>query len=112
MLWEALRDRPLAGREFRRQHPVGRFVLDFYCYEERLAVEVDGGVHAAQEEADWERQSVAEAMGIRVVRVPAGLVENDPAQGTGAYRSGAESEPLARARERGLRVAEGVRVRW
>ena len=93
MLWEALRDRPLAGREFRRQHPVGRFVLDFYCYEERLAVEVDGGVHAAQEEADWGRQSVAEAMGIRVVRVPAGLVENDLPKALGLIEAALRANP-------------------
>jgi very-short-patch-repair endonuclease len=48
MLWEALRNRRLDGVKFRRQHPVGPFVIDFCCPERRLAIEVDGGIHAAQ----------------------------------------------------------------
>jgi adenine-specific DNA-methyltransferase len=42
-LWSALRDRRLAGFKFRRQHPIGPFVVDFFCPERRLAVELDGG---------------------------------------------------------------------
>jgi very-short-patch-repair endonuclease len=42
LLWKALRDRRLDGFKFRRQHPVGRFVVDFCCLERRLAVELDG----------------------------------------------------------------------
>src|SRR3990172_6528086 len=54
LLWSALRSRGLAGRKFRRQHPVGPFVLDFYCHEERLAVEIDGTVHRGTRVADRE----------------------------------------------------------
>jgi adenine-specific DNA-methyltransferase len=77
LLWEVLRDRRLQGKKFRRQHPVGRFVLDFYCAEERLAVEVDGSIHADLKEVDAERQSVLEALHIRFLRIPAELVEAD-----------------------------------
>ena len=79
MLWEKLRDRRFLGLKFRRQHAVGRFVLDFYCDEVRLAVEVDGGIHdtPAQRAADVERQSAIEERGIRFVRVAAWLVETD-----------------------------------
>ena len=45
MLWEALPERRLSGFRFRCQHPVGRFILDFYCPAHRLVIEVDGGVH-------------------------------------------------------------------
>ncbi len=45
LLWQCLRRKQLGGSRFRRQHPVGRFVLDFYCCEARLAVELDGGQH-------------------------------------------------------------------
>ncbi len=45
LLWQALRKRQLAGLKFRRQHPIGPSIVDFYCHEKRLAVEVDGGVH-------------------------------------------------------------------
>ena len=74
LLWSALRNRRLASHKFRRQHPVGRFILDFYCDEERLAVEVDGPVHETQRQADGERQQILESMGIRFLRLPAALV--------------------------------------
>jgi very-short-patch-repair endonuclease len=45
LLWQRLRARRLDGFKFRRQHPLGRFVLDFYCMERRLAIEVDGDIH-------------------------------------------------------------------
>ncbi|NIR19800.1 MAG: DUF559 domain-containing protein [Gammaproteobacteria bacterium] len=77
ILWQALRNRGLGGRKFRRQHPVGSFILDFYCHEERLAVEIDGPIHAAQSEADSQRQQALESEGIRFVRVTAALVEKD-----------------------------------
>ena len=77
LLWGALRNRGLAGCKFRRQHPVGRFVLDFYCHEERLAVEVDGPVHKMRRGADRERQRMLESMGIRLLRLPTALVEGD-----------------------------------
>ena len=45
-LWYALRDRRFAGFKFRRQVPIGPFIADFVCFEERLVIEVDGGQHA------------------------------------------------------------------
>lgn len=67
-LWTALRRRQMGGALFRRQHPVGRFVLDFYCASHRLCVEVDGEVHEAQRERDAERTAVLNTAGIRVLR--------------------------------------------
>jgi very-short-patch-repair endonuclease len=69
VLWEELRDRRLQGRKFRRQQPVGPFVLDFYCKSERLTVEIDGPVHAEQVEADAERQRLLESLGLRFLRI-------------------------------------------
>jgi len=77
ILWAALRNRQLEGRKFRRQQPVGPFVLDFYCSQERLAVEVDGGAHTAQRDLDAERQSLIESLGIRFVRVANEDVESE-----------------------------------
>ncbi|MGQ9779219.1 MAG: endonuclease domain-containing protein [Bacillota bacterium] len=70
MLWGLIRDRQLGGAKFRRQHPVGPFILDFYCHEAKLAVELDGGVHTDPEQAkrDAERTKALEAEGIRVLR--------------------------------------------
>lgn len=67
-LWWKLRHRQLAGFRFRRQHPVGRFVLDFVCLERKLVVEVDGGQHDEQSAKDEERTTWLEAQGFRVLR--------------------------------------------
>ncbi|CAN5381735.1 hypothetical protein BH24GEM3_BH24GEM3_21670 [soil metagenome] len=67
-LWEAISKRRLGGLRFRRQHPVGRFILDFYCPGQRLAIELDGEVHDSQTERDAERTAVLQAAGIRVLR--------------------------------------------
>lgn len=75
LLWSALRGKQLGGRKFRRQQPIGPFIVDFYCSTERLIVEVDGGVHAEQQELDAARQALPESLGLHFVRVPAEQVE-------------------------------------
>ncbi|MCF8505895.1 MAG: endonuclease domain-containing protein [Caulobacter sp.] len=78
-LWSALRGKRLAGLRFRRQHPLGPFVVDFYCAAQRLAVEVDGAVHGTERvsEGDAERDQWIEKSGVRIVRIPDALVLND-----------------------------------
>ena len=49
VLWQQLRNRKLDDLKFRRQHPVAIFILDFYCHEKKLAIEVDGGIHNNEE---------------------------------------------------------------
>ena len=67
-LWQALRGRRLNGLKFRCQHPVGPFVLDFYCPARRLAVEVDGDVHDEQMAHDEARSDELRDYGYRVIR--------------------------------------------
>jgi very-short-patch-repair endonuclease len=67
-LWQALKSKQLDGLRFRSQHPVGRFILDFYCSAHKLVVEVDGGIHEEQVERDSERATVLAAYGYRVIR--------------------------------------------
>lgn len=69
-LWRALKGSQLDGRKFRRQHSVDNYILDFYCPEERLAVELDGQVHRNDqaEARDLERKKVLERHGIKVIR--------------------------------------------
>ena len=67
-LWDALRDRRLAGLRFRSQHPAGPFVLDFYCPIRKLVVELDGPVHERQAEYDAARTAQLNAYGYRVIR--------------------------------------------
>jgi len=49
-LWRLLRDRCFAGYKFRREHPLGRYALDFYCPEAKISIEVDGGQHGRPEQ--------------------------------------------------------------
>ena len=78
-LWRALRGRRFRGLKFRRQHPIGAYVLDFWCDELQLAVEVDGGIHdiASVAKQDRGRQAALEELGVRFVRLHARLVEED-----------------------------------
>ena len=77
ILWQAIRRRQLDGLRFRRQQPIGPFIIDFFAPSHRLVVEVDGPVHETQAEADRVRQEILEGLGLRVVRLPAELVEQD-----------------------------------
>lgn len=76
-LWVHLRRRALYGLKFRRQHPVGVYVLDFYCAEAMLAVEVDGASHAGRGEHDARRTRWLATQGIAVTRVSAEQVRMD-----------------------------------
>ncbi len=67
-LWRLLRDRRIAGAKFRRQHPIPPYVVDFYCHEANLVVEVDGGQHAEQRRGDERRTAFLERRGLRVLR--------------------------------------------
>jgi len=69
--WRLLRNRRILGLKFRRQHPVDGFIVDFYCAELRLVLELDGGIHecAAKASYDEARTSRLEARGLRVVRL-------------------------------------------
>ena len=67
ILWEELRANKL-GVHFRRQQVIQGFIVDFYCHQAGLVVEVDGDVHDLQKEEDERREKVLSALGLRVVR--------------------------------------------
>ena len=67
-LWTILRRRQVAGVKFRRQQPIGEFIVDFVCFERRVIVEVDGGQHAEQFHYDDARTRWLEDRGYRVLR--------------------------------------------
>ncbi|WP_342246034.1 endonuclease domain-containing protein, partial [Pseudomonas sp. OTU5201] len=79
LIWRRLRGRQLAGLKFRRQHPAGPYVLDFYCLERLLAVEVDGGQHYSDPHRDQLRDGWLAGQGIQVLRFSAreALVETE-----------------------------------
>ncbi|MBI2887055.1 MAG: endonuclease domain-containing protein [Chloroflexi bacterium] len=70
LLWRLLRNRQIAGAKFRRQHQFGSFILDFYCYEQKLVIELDGGQHTALEQAmrDAARTQYLQSDGLTVLR--------------------------------------------
>lgn len=68
LLWMLLRNRRIAGAKFRRQHPVGRYILDFYCVEKQLGVELDGGQHGDEAAYDQRRDDWLRGKGIQVLR--------------------------------------------
>ena len=71
-MWEILRDRRLRGIKFRRQHPIGIYVADFFCYELKLVVELDGGVHDDPRQAvrDANRDAYLRSQGCTILRFP------------------------------------------
>ena len=78
LLWRELRKRP-GGFKFRRQHPAGVYVLDFYCASVRLAIEVDGAAHdgAAAARRDDARSHFLRAQHVATLRVPAKVILED-----------------------------------
>jgi very-short-patch-repair endonuclease len=68
-LWSHLRDRQLLGFKFRRQHPIGPFIADFFCLEAKLVIELDGSQHADESEQDESRTAYLRSRGYTVLRI-------------------------------------------
>jgi predicted helicase/very-short-patch-repair endonuclease len=73
-LWQRIRHKRIFDYKFRRQHPIDRFIVDFYCTEARLVIEVDGAIHEYTQEEDALRQAYLESLGLRVLRFTNGDV--------------------------------------
>lgn len=69
LVWSELRGRKCGGYKFRRQVPIGKYVVDFLCVTQKLIVEIDGLSHEQSAEYDANRTSVLEAMGYHVIRL-------------------------------------------
>ena len=78
LLWNKLRNRQLLGYKFRRQHPFYEIILDFFCYEAKLSIEVDGAIHkySYQKERDVGRTHILKKFGITELRFSNSEVEN------------------------------------
>ena len=68
ILWEKLKDRKIFNTKFRRQHPVSFFIVDFYCHEHKLVIEVDGEIHETNKDYDSGRTAELNKFGIKVLR--------------------------------------------
>lgn len=71
VLWNQLKGKKIKGLKFRRQYSVGKYVIDFYCTEIKLAIEADGDTHNSDDEIEYDRkrQSDIEIFGIRFLRI-------------------------------------------
>ncbi|MBA4107001.1 MAG: hypothetical protein C0485_14735 [Pirellula sp.] len=69
LLWSILSSRQLAGLKFRRQHPIEPFIVDFYCAEAKLVIELDGESHNGRESYDAERSKLLANLGLNVMRI-------------------------------------------
>jgi len=77
LLWEKLKGKQLLGLRFRRQHPIDFFIVDFYCHDARLVIEIDGEIHKDQAEYDDGREAEIERFNIKVIRFTNYEVNND-----------------------------------
>ena len=77
VLWDLIRDNKIDFK-FRRQHPIDKYILDFYCSKLRLNIEIDGKIHEFKEDTDYIRDSFLLSKSITVLRIPAGLIYEDP----------------------------------
>jgi very-short-patch-repair endonuclease len=70
VLWKRLKNRNLFKVKFRRQHPINRFIVDFYCHECKLVIEIDGDIHLEKDykENDTNRDQEIERFGIKILR--------------------------------------------
>ena len=77
LLWKQLKGKQLCGYDFDRQRPLGRRIVDFYCKDLKLAVDLDGSVHDYTREKDEQRQRELEALGVTLLRFWNYEVKND-----------------------------------
>ena len=79
-LWSLLGKSRLQGRKFRRQHSIGPYVVDFYCAQERLVIELDGAAHDSARRVDHDRNRTRflEELGLRIVRIENREVFDNP----------------------------------
>jgi len=68
LLWKYLKGKQMKGYDFHRQKPLNNFIVDFFCHELMLAIEIDGDSHAQKQIADFGRQKQLESLGIRFLR--------------------------------------------
>jgi very-short-patch-repair endonuclease len=68
LIWRHLRRKQVEGLRFRRQHPIGKYIVDFVCLEKQLILEIDGGQHAIEKEKDSDRDTWLTIEGYRVLR--------------------------------------------
>ncbi|HEY1750856.1 MAG TPA: endonuclease domain-containing protein [Caulobacteraceae bacterium] len=99
LLWVRLRGREPGEPTFRRQHPIGPYIADFYCSATKLVIEIDGGVHREEDRMvrDYWRDEALRERGCRVLRIDARDVLRDPDSVADKVRAEARLPPPSRS---------------
>ncbi|RMH31531.1 MAG: endonuclease domain-containing protein [Planctomycetota bacterium] len=96
LLWREIKNKKLEGLRFRRQHPLGPWIADFYCHDHALVVEVDGRSHSRERlERDRARDDWMQSRRIHVLRIPATTVLNNMPATLNLIRDATKSSPVA-----------------
>ena len=120
LMWKLLRNRQFMGLKFRRQHQIGNYIVDFYCHERQLVLEIDGEAHDTPEaeERDRKRDAQLTGLGFSVLRLPNEMVLGNPGEALTAIEAflstaraegedkGGGEEPPSRPSPNGGRSAE------
>jgi very-short-patch-repair endonuclease len=109
ILWEYLRDRKFFGKKFRRQHIVSGFILDFYCPENKLAIELDGPVHYRQKEYDYLRQNLIQNNGIIFLRFKNRQITDDIKNTLKTIKRELNPSPLKM--EKGVKIDRSIGIK-
>lgn len=80
VLWNELKEKKLNGFKFRNQHPIYRYIIDFYCHEKLLAIEIDGDIHKQRHDYDEYRNEFLKNIGIKTLRFSNERVLNNTKQ--------------------------------
>jgi very-short-patch-repair endonuclease len=96
-LWKKLKNKALCGRKFRRQYSVGKYILDFYCPEERLGIELDGSLHFDSEKSEYDkiRTEIINKLNIKILRFENYLIIEDINKVLEEIESNLKIPPLA-----------------
>jgi len=77
LLWDKLKGKQIAGVKFRRQHPINKYIVDFYCHAAKMVIELDGKIHLKSKEHDKERTEKLKELNIKIIRFSNNEVEKN-----------------------------------
>ena len=77
LLWDKLKGKQIAGVRFRRQHPINKYIVDFYCHAAKMVIELDGKIHLKSKEHDKERTEKLKELNIKIIRFSNNEVEKN-----------------------------------
>jgi very-short-patch-repair endonuclease len=77
LLWNQIKNKKLLGYDFHRQKPIDRFIVDFFCHDLMLAIEIDGVSHRQKGHADFERHRRLESLGVHLIRFEDSMVKRE-----------------------------------